>query len=368
MKKIKLLLVIFIFVIVYYAIIIWQFYDYNRWAREYLYHQKLRQSGKISFDQKTPSFLEKAFSSFFNDFRNSPEKNKGNKNRRNWWEPNYSRKQKEKVARFLNKYSGKASWLKKIDLKNIQDSLMSFHSKRQQQKEKEFNRWLEQQGGGIGEISDEKALYYLISGERAFRYYEFDLAKKTLKQGLKICEDPSLKARFYQNLGFIEHENLNFEQAEEYFKKALEQDANYYGYYINIGWNYFLKQNFQKCLEYNLKAQELNQSSWIPHFNIAISYLAMKKYKQAFEYYQLLSQKQFQENTFFYVLEDLFILKKMNGVTSEIDFFIGYAFVNYKMFSRSREHFNQFLENTDNGPKFMVKEAEKYLNPLINEE
>jgi len=364
MSRRKIIFILGITSIVYYGIIITVFYDHNRWAREFSYIQKMMEQGQFVFSMERPSFWKKTLDFFFNDYRYRPRYQQKNRGGTPWWKPNFTTEQKKKIAKFLNKFGGFSPWDKNLDIKHLSDSINSFYAKIRERENEEFSKWLKATAGQSGKLTAEKSIFFLIAGIEAMRYKEYKRAKEILLKGIEICNDRELLANFYQNLGLIAHEQNNLDEAEFYFKKSLRLQPKNQGFNINLGWNYFLKRDFKKSLKYNKIAYEIDTTYWIPRYNIAISYLALKEYNKAFEYYKGLSEDKLEENAFFYILEDLFTLKHFEPDNMNIDFYIGYIYLNKKMFSQARVYFERFLNASSNAPKQLREIATYYLNKI----
>lgn len=367
MNKAKLLVIILFFSIVYYGLVGWVFYDHNRWAREFDFFQNLLDGNEMMFSQDQPPFWKRGLDFFMNDYRRHPRSgSRTSGDTRSWWQPNYSQDLKQRVGQYLRKFGGKLPLNPNLNLGSIQDSVMAMMEKMQQQDKKEFSQWLDAYHPAQDDIDDSQTLLFLMAGVSAYRNYDYVLAREILNKGLNSTNVPTLKAKFYQNLGFIEHELLNLNQAEKYFIQCLKLDPENASYLINIGWNCFLKKEFVRCMDYNTKAEAIDSSNWVPHFNIAISHLAMGEYMPAYQSYKRLTAGDLGENAFFYILEDLFTLQKMESQHAIINYFIGYTYLNKKMFTKAAEYFEIYLRNSGAYPKSITSEAEYYLTHIRN--
>lgn len=76
-----------------------------------------------------------------------------------------------------------------------------------------------------------------------------------------------------------------YEKSIVYFKKALEQDENYYSANLWLGKVYFELEDYEKALEYYNKAILLNPNSVSTYFRRAEIYQNLKKYKEAINDY-----------------------------------------------------------------------------------
>ncbi len=322
--------------------------------------------GKFMQEPTQIPFWKKALGYFTNDYRKRPELKGEKSGKRYWWQPNYSEDQQKQIGRFLRKIGGKLPWNPNVNLENFQDSLENIMKNAKQKNQRQFDDWLNQyQSSSEFNRSEDDAVYFLLVGISAYRYKDYKTSIQVLNQGLELARDTQLKALFYQNLGYVEHEQLRLDQAEFYFTQSMKLIPDNSGFYINLGWNHFLKQEFEKCLEYNKKARELDTTNWVPHFNIAISYLAMENYWDAYESYQRLNRDQLGENTYYYILEDLFTLKKMQSSNHAINFFIGYTYLNRKMFSRAGEYFQLYLDDPQPAaPQEFLNDARQYLSHI----
>jgi len=359
MKKTIIIFIILIVTCIYYFFIFTLFYDNERWAREFMYMRDMMEkaSGGIRFD-KEESIWEKYTRELLTDFRNKP-KNEHGQNNQPWWKPVFSEREKMKAARFIDRFKGKGLWRKELSKQELADSISSFFNQMKKQEQKNFEKWLES-SNGEGQISEDEALFYLITATEARRYHDFQLARKLLSRALEINKDEDLKAQILQELGYVEHETGNWKEAEKYFQDALKLKPEQSGFYVNLGWNYFLQRNFQESLKLNKIALDLDQEKWIPLYNVAISYLAMGEYLKAYEYYRNLSNMDLGENSYYYILEDLFILNKMDSRNKAIPFFIGYTYLCKKRFQKADEFFQKFLENNSGIPNKIVEEAKRY--------
>ncbi|MBP7462371.1 MAG: hypothetical protein KBA26_13885 [Candidatus Delongbacteria bacterium] len=364
MNKARLLLIILLSSILWYGLVALIFYDHNRWAREFDFFQGMLEGRDIFNDQRRPSFWKRGLDFFMNDYRRRPQPRPSSGRNRPWWQPEYPRELKQRVAHYLHRFGGKLPFNPDLNLSSIQDSLVAMIEKLDRREKAEFRQWLQDYQADPAGIDDRHSLLFLMAGVSAYRNYDYPLARQILNQGLQSTSQPEIKAKFYQNLGFIEHELLNLNQAEQYFTQCLQTDPDNVSYLINIGWNCFLKKEFARCLDYNSRAKAIDSSNWVPHFNIAISHLAMGQYLQAYQNYKRLTEGDLGENAFFYILEDLFTLQKMEPHLAIIDFFIGYTYLNRQMFNQAAGYFETFLSRSAPYPVPITREAQSYLNQI----
>lgn len=102
------------------------------------------------------------------------------------------------------------------------------------------------------------------------------------KDVLKIR--PEDKETYYL-LGMAYGDIDKYEKSIVYFKKALEQDENYYSANLWLGKVYFELEDYEKALEYYNKAILLNPNSVSTYFRRAEIYQNLKKYKEAINDY-----------------------------------------------------------------------------------
>ncbi len=128
--------------------------------------------------------------------------------------------------------------------------------------------------------------------QKAFRIFE-DLDKTKdiflVKKGIEIC---------CNNIGTVHAENGNYDQANDYFKKALAIEEKLgdsiviAGCQNNIGNVYYMQGDYPMAVEYYIKslkiAEEMQDKSSMSerYNNLGVVYTEMGKYKEAIDYYE----------------------------------------------------------------------------------
>ncbi|HEY6142583.1 MAG TPA: tetratricopeptide repeat protein [Flavobacterium sp.] len=114
------------------------------------------------------------------------------------------------------------------------------------------------------------------------------MASSEKQRGKSYSDNP--KAKDYYSQGLIEGKKENHEKAIEYFKKALEVDANFAFAWDNIGLSYRKLGDYGKAIESYNKSLELDPKGLMPLQNIAIAYQFKKEYQKAIDSFQKLAE------------------------------------------------------------------------------
>lgn len=94
----------------------------------------------------------------------------------------------------------------------------------------------------------------------------------------------------YYNLGIDESEKENYENAIEYYKKALVFDSNFAFAYDNIGICYRKLNRYDDAIKAYEKSLKIDPDGLTPLQNIAIAYIYKKEYKKAVKAYEKLAK------------------------------------------------------------------------------
>ncbi|MHC2993921.1 MAG: tetratricopeptide repeat protein [Candidatus Atribacteria bacterium] len=131
---------------------------------------------------------------------------------------------------------------------------------------------------------------YKINFERAEDYFkkgDFNQAVREFKAVLKKWPNDS---RSYNKLGVCYASLKNFGKAKLYLEKALELDVKYSEPYNNLGNICLEEKEYEKSIELYKKALELNPDYAAAHSNLGLAYKRMKRIKEAVTHFKMAAQ------------------------------------------------------------------------------
>ena len=118
--------------------------------------------------------------------------------------------------------------------------------------------------------------------DKEYQNGDFDSAIITLQRILFLTEDEMLKADVYNNIGYYQLRNGDFEKSIQNFRKALQIDSNYGFAYDNLGYSLIQTGNLEEGrqqLEKALKTE--NNDNAYTYRNLALYHLAKNELDQA---------------------------------------------------------------------------------------
>ena len=118
--------------------------------------------------------------------------------------------------------------------------------------------------------------------DKEYQNGDFDSAISTLQKILFLTEDEMLKADVYNNIGYYQLRNGDFEKSIQNFRKALQIDSNYGFAYDNLGYSLIQTGNLEEGrqqLEKALKTE--NNDNAYTYRNLALYHLAKNELEQA---------------------------------------------------------------------------------------
>ncbi len=150
---------------------------------------------------------------------------------------------------------------------------------------------------------DKEIIDYLFL--KAQIYFEIASYDESLDLYHKIVTyniNDTIKSRSYNNIGMVYNDKGDYDQALEYYRKALAIDEKVFGkehpstasLYSNIGSVYYDKGNYDQALKYYGKALAIEEkvfgkehpSTATSYNNIGLAYYDKGDYDQALEYYR----------------------------------------------------------------------------------
>lgn len=109
------------------------------------------------------------------------------------------------------------------------------------------------------------------------------------KQAKKsFSENTKAKTLYYKGLDELNKDKFN--DAIDYFNKALKEDPEFAFAWDNLGITYRKLENYDKAIECYEKSLELDPNGLMPLQNIAIVYQYKKEYKKAIKAYEKLAE------------------------------------------------------------------------------
>ncbi len=124
--------------------------------------------------------------------------------------------------------------------------------------------------------------------DKEYQNADFDSAINTLQKILLLTEDELLKADVYNNIGYYQLRNGNYEQSTQNFHKALQINPNYGFAYDNLGYSLIQMEQLEEGrqqLEKALKTE--NNDNAYTYRNLALYHLAKNELEQAEYHFQL---------------------------------------------------------------------------------
>jgi len=124
--------------------------------------------------------------------------------------------------------------------------------------------------------------------DKEYHNKDFDSAISTLQKILFLTEDEMLKADVYNNIGYYQLRNGDYEKSIPNFQKALNIDSNYGFAYDNLGYALIqtgqIEEGKQK-LERALQTE--NNDNAYTYRNLALYHLAKNEFEKAKSNFQL---------------------------------------------------------------------------------
>lgn len=90
----------------------------------------------------------------------------------------------------------------------------------------------------------------------------------------------------YNYATLLSKDSATYQEAINYFTKALELDPKDYGSYVNLGYTYFRVGNYESSLENTLKAHALNPQDTTIYANIGDAYFKLNRLDTAVTWYE----------------------------------------------------------------------------------
>jgi Flp pilus assembly protein TadD len=103
-------------------------------------------------------------------------------------------------------------------------------------------------------------------------------ARKSL---LKAVEIAPFYAEVWNELGVISYQTREFAEAEEYFRKALEQEPGYYAPLVNLGGALLDLHREEEALPINQRAAAMAPDDALPHAQLGLNYFRLRRYEEA---------------------------------------------------------------------------------------
>lgn len=93
-------------------------------------------------------------------------------------------------------------------------------------------------------------------------------------------------ANYFNNSGIEEYDKGNYEEAEKWYKKAIDADPNFKWAYYNLGLVYEAYKQYQEAIEWYDKAIAIDYEYANAHNGKGVCYYALNNYKSAREEYE----------------------------------------------------------------------------------
>lgn len=85
-------------------------------------------------------------------------------------------------------------------------------------------------------------------------------------------QDDRIKADVWSKIAFQLEKAGNYEQAKEYYQKAIDLDPNKYEAYTNLGLIYVREGEYEKAMKCHQKTIELLPDDWRGYYNLGVAY------------------------------------------------------------------------------------------------
>ncbi|MDG2433136.1 tetratricopeptide repeat protein, partial [Flavobacterium sp.] len=125
---------------------------------------------------------------------------------------------------------------------------------------------------------------YLMSDCTAIK----EKAAANEKQNAKSVSE-NKKALEYYSLGLKASTKENFEQAADYFKKAVQEDPEFAFAWDNLGISYRHLNDYDKAIEAYNKSIAIDPNGLMPLQNIAVAYVHKEEFTNAIKAYEKLA-------------------------------------------------------------------------------
>lgn len=110
--------------------------------------------------------------------------------------------------------------------------------------------------------------------------------KETFWKSVVLDNPPPHRARSYSALGLVYYREGNYQKAENYFKKSLQQGPYYAKAYNNLGLLYCQRGDWDRGIEYFNKALFLDPNLIKAYSNLGLAYVEKKELDKAIESYK----------------------------------------------------------------------------------
>ncbi|MFC1852102.1 tetratricopeptide repeat protein [candidate division CSSED10-310 bacterium] len=123
-------------------------------------------------------------------------------------------------------------------------------------------------------------------------YFRHSEDQDSLRVYLKVLElEPEPDTQLYTNLGALYYRLGHYRQAEEVYRKVLNQEPSQSSIQTKLGNVLFTQGNYDSALDAYEKAAEIDPAALIPQFNVAQVLLKMNKPEAAAARFESLLQK-----------------------------------------------------------------------------
>jgi tetratricopeptide (TPR) repeat protein len=159
----------------------------------------------------------------------------------------------------------------------------------------------------------------------AHESWALKMENESVRPIIPFTEKPTM----YNSLGLFYYYSGDFQTAIYYFKKSIDEDANYQFAYISLAYIYDEGNNFPAALDYLLKAEKIDGNNPDLYNNLGIVYYHLSDYDNA-------------ENSFLKAIA-------LNNRFAEPYSNLGFLYIDKSEYDISREYFIKSIElNLDN--------------------
>lgn len=135
-------------------------------------------------------------------------------------------------------------------------------------------------------FENEEADKWNTTGVYAIEDGDYDIARESFLKGLKI--EPQ-NVTLNNNLGLVEMDTKNFDEAERYFQKAIELDSTYFKSYTNYSLLLYKMEEYERGVDmanYVIQNCEDDRRLLGAYLNATFSLIQLGECDQAHEYYE----------------------------------------------------------------------------------
>ncbi|MEA5001632.1 MAG: tetratricopeptide repeat protein [Endomicrobiaceae bacterium] len=164
------------------------------------------------------------------------------------------------------------------------------------------------------EMDKKNKLSYRLIGQIYEQSKNFEYARIWYKKAL--IEHIENISEFYGFIAYTYFEESRWDEAIQYYKKAIDDNKNYISAYCSMGEIYRIKKDFVNAEQYYKQVISINPDYVLPYYKIGNIYYEQENYQEAVKWYQKGLEKEANNNMINYYIGMSY--KKLNMVPEAV--------------------------------------------------